>query len=260
LNSLKQLRERIRSGAFVDSTSGLMPELVQGNLVIMPKALADEFILFCQKNPKPCPLIGVSKPGDPSIPNLGDNLDIRLDVPEYHIFENGEFARSVSDVNAYWAEDSVAIVLGCSFSFESALLAAGLPVKNISMGVNVSMYDTSIKMDGTENFNCNMVVSMRPYKQQDIDHVIRITEAFPKAHGGPIHIGDPEAIGIMDITKPDYGSPVIVEKDEVPVFWGCGVTTQAAVKSAKLPVVITHAPGKMLITDFTYKDLNTGHL
>jgi uncharacterized protein YcsI (UPF0317 family) len=259
MTNLQQLRAPIRSGDYVDNTSGLMPDLVQGNLVIMPKAFADEFIEFCQKNPKPCPLLGVSKPGDPAIDNLGVNLDIRLDLPEYHIFEHGDFVASVSDIQQYWADDSVAVVLGCSFSFESALLAAGLPVKNISLGVNVSMYDTNIRMNGTENFNCNMVVSMRPYKKQDIDEVVRITSEFPKAHGAPVHIGNPESIGIMNMDQPDYGSAVPIEDDEIPVFWGCGVTTQAAVRSAKLPLVITHAPGKMLVTDFAYKDLSVTH-
>ncbi len=232
-----------------------MPKLVQGNLVIMPKQWADEFVEFCQINPKPCPIIGVSKPGDPGLPALGDDIDIRVDVPEYHVFKQGGFAESVTDINDYWCEDSVAIVLGCSFSFEDALQSAGLAVRNISLGTNVSMYDTSIATQATQNFRCNMVVSMRPYKKDNIDEVIRITSEYPKAHGSPVHIGDPQSIGINNINMPEYGSPVALEEDDIPVFWACGVTTQAAIRAAKLPVVITHAPGKMLITDCVYEDL-----
>jgi uncharacterized protein YcsI (UPF0317 family) len=256
-NSLKDVRSQIRSGGFQNNTSGLMPNLVQGNLVIMPKQWADEFIEFCRLNPKPCPLIGISKPGDPAIPELGDGLDIRIDVPEYHLFRDGAYSSAVSDISDYWQDDSVAIVLGCSFSFEDALQSAGLPVKNIAQGTNVSMYDTNIATIATDNFNCNMVVSMRPFKKHNIDQVISITNEFPKAHGAPVHIGDPSLIGIKDIHSPEYGSPVVLEDDDIPVFWACGVTTQAAIRSAKLPLVITHAPGKMLITDHMYKDLGS---
>jgi uncharacterized protein YcsI (UPF0317 family) len=254
-DKLKDIRSQIRSGDYKKNTSGLMPNLVQGNLVIMPNKWAVEFIEFCRLNPKPCPLIGVSKPGDPSIPELGIGLDIRIDVPEYHLFREGVYASAVSDVSDYWQEDSVAIVLGCSFSFENALQRAGLEVKNISQGTNVSMYDTNIAMQATANFDCNMVVSMRPFKKHNIDRVISITGEFPKAHGAPVHIGDPKQIGINNIHAPEYGSPIVLEDDDVPVFWACGVTTQAAIRSAKLPLVITHAPGKMLITDHLYDDL-----
>ncbi len=254
-DKLKDVRSQIRSGCFKKNTSGLMPNLVQGNLVIMPKKWADEFIEFCRLNPKPCPLIGISKPGDPSIPELGNALDIRIDLPEYHLFRDGIYASAASDASEYWREDSVAIVLGCSFSFEEALQSAGLKVKNISQGTNVSMYDTNIATQATANFDCNMVVSMRPFKKHNIDQVISITSEFPMAHGAPVHIGDPQLIGIKDIHSPEYGSPVVLEDDDIPVFWACGVTTQAAIRSAKLPLVITHAPGKMLITDHLYPDL-----
>jgi uncharacterized protein YcsI (UPF0317 family) len=254
-DNLEDVRLRIRSGCFQKNTSGLMPNLVQGNLVIMPKQWADEFIEFCRLNPKPCPVIGISKPGDPLIPELGNGLDIRIDVPEYHLFREGVYDSAVSDINEYWANDSVAIVLGCSFSFEDALQSAGLPVRNIVQGTNVSMYDTNIATQATDNFSCNMVVSMRPFKKHNIDQVVKITSDFTKAHGAPVHIGDPRLIGIKDIHSPEYGSPVVLEEDDIPVFWACGVTTQAAIRSAKLPMVITHAPGKMLITDHQYKDL-----
>ena len=221
----------------------------------MPKPWADEFIEFCRINPRPCPLIGVSEPGNPALPDLGHDLDIRVDVPEYHIFKEGIYSESCADIKAYWQDDSVAIVLGCSFSFEAALQSEGLVVKNIDLNINVSMYNTNITTKATEHFGCNMVVSMRPFKSEDIDAVVRITSAFPHAHGAPVHIGDPEQIGIKDIMLPEYGSPVPLEDGDVPVFWACGVTTQAAIANAKLPVVITHAPGKMLITDIEYEQL-----
>lgn len=255
LKTLSEVRESIRSSAYTDTTSGLMPELVQGNLVILPKKWADEFVEFCSLNPTPCPLIGVSEPGNFEIPGLGQSLDIRIDVPEYHLFFNGEHTQSTSDISSYWHEDSVAVVIGCSFSFEHALAEAGLTPRNVEQGTNVSMYETDIATEATENFACNTVVSMRPYKSEDVDRVIEITKSFSKTHGAPIHVGDPAAIGVKDINRPNYGSPVTIEDDEVPVFWGCGVTTQVAVRNANLPFVITHAPGKMLITDLTYEGL-----
>lgn len=233
-----------------------MPDLVQGNVVIMPKLWADEFVEFCEKNPIPCPLIGVSSAGDPAIPELGAGLDIRIDLPEYNIFNRGRLSGTTTDIRSYWRDDSVAMVLGCSFSFEHALQLAGLDIRNITQGTNVSMYDTTISTQATAHFSCNMVVSMRPFKEEDIDEVVRITEQYSKAHGAPVHIGDPAAIGIKDIHKPEYGSPITLDDGDIPVFWGCGVTTQAAIKNANLPLVITHAPGKMLITDFTYPELS----
>ncbi len=255
LNELSDIRAKIRGGLFTSNTSGIMPGLVQGNLVIMSKRWADEFLEFCHMNSKPCPVIGVSAVGNPALPELGDDLDICVDVPEYHIYENGQLVEASPDIKAHWRRDSVAIVLGCSFSFEDALKSAGLPVRNIELDTNVSMYDTNIATKATQHFACNMVVSMRPYKRHQIDEVVSITSAYSKAHGAPVHIGDPEAIGISDIHAPDYGSSIPLEHDDVPVFWACGVTTQAAIKSAKLPKVITHAPGKMLITNRLYEEL-----
>jgi len=252
---IEELRGQIRNGSFRENTSGLMPNLVQGNLVIMPQAWADEFIQYCRANTRPCPLIGVSEAGHPALPDLGNDIDIRFDVPEYHLFREGVFSESCTDIQSYWQDDSVAIVLGCSFSFEQALISSGLPVRNITMGLNVSMYRTNIATTPSPHFACDMVVSMRPYKSKDIDAVRQITGEFPKAHGAPIHVGDPEQIGIKDIRFPEYGDAVPLEDDDIPVFWACGVTTQAAIAGAKLPLVISHAPGKMLITDRTYEQL-----
>lgn len=256
LVELNVLRSKIRSGKYKDSTSGLIPGLLQCNLAILPASFAEDFLKFCQLNPVPCPVVGYSKPGDPSLPMLGDDIDIRVDVPEYHIFIDGQFSRSQTDIKAYWKKDSVAILLGCSFSFEDALQAEGFSIRNIECGKNVSMYKTNIPLKQTEYFSCGMVVSMRPFKQHQIDDVARITGRFTHAHGKPVHIGDPEAIGINDIYKPDYGEAIPLEDDDIPVFWGCGVTSQVALREAKLPLVVTHAPGKMLVTDLTYEMLN----
>jgi len=256
MKDLEHIRASIRSNEYQGATSGLAPNYVQGNLVIMQDDYANEFIQYCLTNPKPCPIIGVSKIGDVGILALGDSLDIRIDVPEYHIFIDGQFVKAVNDIKDYWQDNLVSIVLGCSFSFEDALIQAGFNVRNIDMNVNVSMYETTIKTAETEHFSGNMVVTMRPFKAHQVDDVIRITERFSKAHGAPVHIGNPAEIGINDLEKPDYGALVTLEKDDIPVFWACGVTTQVAVQNAQLPFVITHAPGKMLITDKSYEELS----
>jgi len=253
--NLLQLRARIRSNQFFGNTSGLMPGLVQGNIVVLPADVAEEFIVFCRLNTIPCPVIGFSRPGDPSLPTLGSDLDIRVDVPEYCVFREGELCETVADINDYWQDDSVAIVIGCSYSFEDALMSAGYRIRNIDLGLNVSMYDTNIFTQATEHFSGNTVVSMRPFKPENIAAVIDITSDFSKTHGAPIHIGDPAAIGISNIQQPNYGDVVPIGVDEVPVFWGCGVTSQRILRDAKLPLVITHAPGKMLITDVCYDQL-----
>lgn len=253
----QQLRSLIRREQFTQNTSGLMPGIVQGNVAILPAALASEFIAFCDLNKTPCPIIGFSKPGDPSLPTLGNNIDIRSDLPEYCIIKNGEYSHSVNDISEYWQDDMVAVVIGCSYSFEEALISAGYPIRNISLGLNVSMYETNIPTQATQHFSGNMVVSMRPFKPENVTAVSEITAGFSKTHGAPIHVGDPKAIGIADINKPEYGDAVPIEAGEVPVFWGCGVTSQRILRNAKLPLIITHAPGKMLMTDLRYEELPT---
>ncbi|MGH1428674.1 MAG: putative hydro-lyase [Arenicella sp.] len=255
MKDLKEFRQAVRAAQFTDNTSGILPGLVQGNVVILPKIIADQFIEFCLLNPIPCPIIGVSEPGVAEIPVLGECLDIRRDIPEYHVFEQGEFTKAVSDIEAYWQDDSVAAVFGCSFSFELALQNAGINIRNLDLGLNVSMYDTNIALKSTEHFSGNMVVSMRPFKKSQIDQVIKVTETFTKSHGAPVHIGDPAEIGIENIHQPEYGAAVPLEDDDVLVFWGCGVTTQRVLRRAKLPLLITHAPGKMLVADYDYDGL-----
>jgi uncharacterized protein YcsI (UPF0317 family) len=242
-------RRRIRGGDYAGQTSGLAPGHVQGNLVILPAELATDFLRFCQANPKPCPLIGVSEPGDFALPMLGADIDIRTDVPSYRIFRSGELVGEVTDIRALWRNDLVAFVLGCSFSFESALLEDGLPLKHIARGQNVPMYRTSVQTVPAGPFHGPLVVSMRPFKPADAIRAVQITSRFPSVHGAPVHIGKPELIGILDLGKPDWGDAVEVADDELPVFWACGVTPQAVIAEAKPEFCITHAPGSMLITD-----------
>lgn len=251
-----QIRALIRQGEYTGNTSGLAPGYVQGNLAILPKAWADEFLQFCQLNPKPCPIIGMSsQPGQFMLPELGEDLDIRRDVPRYRVYENGELTQEVSDVSEVWRNDLVTFVLGCSFSFEEALLADGLEVRNISEGVNVPMYRTNIACRPAGRFNGNTVVSMRPMKAADAIRAVQICTRFPSVHGAPLHLGDPSLIGITDINQPDFGDAVTIKEDELPVFWACGVTPQVAIEQAKPPFCITHSPGYMIVTDLKNSQL-----
>ena len=244
-----EVRLQARSGRLTGPTAGLAPGYVQGNLAILPKDLAADFLRFCHANPKPCPVIGVSNPGDPTIPALGADLDIRTDLPRYRVWRDGEVVDEPADVRSWWRDDLVAFVIGCSFSFEEALLADGLPIRHISCGVNVPMYRTSIPTVPAGPFHGPLVVSMRPLKPADAIRAVQITSRFPSVHGAPVHLGLPELIGIRDLARPDYGDPVPVEADELPVFWACGVTPQSVIAAARPAFAITHAPGAMLVTD-----------
>jgi uncharacterized protein YcsI (UPF0317 family) len=242
-------RHAIRAGAHPGSTSGVAPGYVQGNLAILPQTLAGDFLRFCQLNPKPCPVIGMSAPGDPRIPALGEDLDLRTDLPRYRVWRNGNIVSEPTDLKSVWRDDLVAFVIGCSFSFEEALMAEGLEIRNITCGCHVPMYRTSIETAPAGPFHGPMVVSMRPFKPADAIRAIQITTRFPAVHGAPVHIGKPELIGIRDLQKPDYGNTIPVRDDEVPVFWACGVTPQSVIATAKPDFCITHYPGCMLVTD-----------
>ena len=243
-----------RAGS-AEQTAGVAPGFVQGNLAILPEKLAAAFHRFCQLNPKPCPIIGMSDVGNPRIPALGIDLDIRTDLPRYRVWRDGEVVEEPTDILSHWRDDLVAFVIGCSFSFEEALMADDLPIRHIERKVRVPMYRTSIACAPAGPFAGPMVVSMRPLKPADAIRAVQITSRFPSVHGAPVHIGLPESIGIADITKPDYGDAVPVHADELPVFWACGVTPQAVIAAARLPFAITHAPGLMLITDLKNKQL-----
>jgi uncharacterized protein YcsI (UPF0317 family) len=242
-------RQRIRAGLHRDHTSGLAPGHVQGNLMILPRALAADFLLFCQRNPRPCPVLAVSEPGDPMLPSLGHDVDIRTDVPAYRIWRDGELVAEVPDLREHWRDDLVSFVLGCSFSFEQALLEAGIPLRHVACGRNVAMYRTTIPTVPAGPFHGPMVVSMRPMSPADAIRAVQVTSRYPQVHGAPVHIGLPHLIGIEDLARPDYGDPVEVRDDELPVFWACGVTPQSVAMAARPPLCITHAPGYMLITD-----------
>jgi uncharacterized protein YcsI (UPF0317 family) len=249
-----EARLACRNG-MASTTAGVANGFVQGNLAILPEKLASAFHRFCQLNPKPCPIIGMSDVGDPRIPALGEDLDIRTDVPRYRVWRDGEVVDEPTDIEKYWRDDLVAFVLGCSYSFEEALLADGLPIKHIAQKLRVPMYRTNIPCASSGPFAGPMVVSMRPFKPKDAIRAVQVTTRFPSVHGAPVHLGHPHLIGIKDIAQPDYGDAVPVEDDEIPVFWACGVTPQAVIAAARLPFAITHAPGLMLVTDLQNRQL-----
>ncbi|MCH8538048.1 MAG: putative hydro-lyase [Alkalimonas sp.] len=245
-----EIRQHCRLQTHTGNTSGLAAGFVQANVVILPKADAAEFLQFCQLNPKPCPLIAMSgQPGDIGIASAAVELDIRTDLPSYRIFHQGELVAEQTDIREVWRDDLVTFLLGCSFSFEEALLADGLEIRNITEQVNVPMYRTSIRCQPAGKFSGPMVVSMRPMKPADAIRAIQICSRFPQVHGAPVHFGDPAAIGIADLSQPDFGDAVSIKPGEVPVFWACGVTPQLAIAEAKAEFCITHTPGCMLVTD-----------
>ena len=243
------IRRHIRTGTYSGHTSGLAPRYVQANVVILPSVLAADFLLFCQRNPKPCPLLAVSEPGQPLLAALGCDLDIRTDVPRYRIWRNGALVDEPTDIGRYWQGDLVTFAIGCSFSFEQALIEAGLPLRHVELGRNIAMYRTSVTTQAAGRFHGPLVVSMRPFTPANAIRAVQITSRFPSLHGAPVHLGKPELIGIEDLARPDYGDAIPVAADELPVFWACGVTPQAVVAATRPAFCITHAPGCMLITD-----------
>jgi len=244
-----EVRRAARDGRLTGPTAGLAPGRVQGNLVVLPADLAADFLRFCHLNPKPCPVIGVGEPGDPRLPALGADLDLRTDLPRYRVWREGELVEETADVSGAWRDDLVGFVIGCSFSFEEALLQDGIPLRHHERACNVPMYRTSVATTPAGPFAGPMVVSMRPLTPADAIRAIQITSRFPTVHGAPVHLGRPDLIGIADLGRPDYGDPVPVGDDELPVFWACGVTPQAVIAAARVPFAITHAPGCMLVTD-----------
>jgi len=244
-----EVRGLIRSGQWRGVTAGVSPGFVQANLAILPKDLAFDFLLFCQRNPRPCPVLEVIEAGQVEPALTAPGADIRADVPGYRIYENGALTAEVLTLVDHWRDDLVSFLLGCSFSFESAMTDAGIPLRHQEMGCNVPMYITSIPTNPAGTFAGPMVVSMRPIKRGQIVRAVQVTSRFPATHGAPIHIGDPTAIGIKDISCPDFGDSVEIRSGEEPVFWACGVTPQAVALNSKPSLMITHAPGHMFITD-----------
>lgn len=244
-----EIRQLCRSGQLAAPTPGLAPGYVQANLVVLPYSLAFEFLLFCLRNPKPCPILDVTEVGDPEPKLLARGADVRTDLPRYRVFRQGQLIEETTDIRPFWREDLVGFLIGCSFSFENAMLNAGLPVRHIEEGKNVPMYKTTIDCLPSRTFSSPLVVSMRPIPTQDVVRAVEVTSRYSKAHGSPVHIGDPGKIGIVNLSRPDYGDAVSLRDDEVPVFWACGVTTQTAILQAKPEFAIVHAPGHMFISD-----------
>jgi uncharacterized protein YcsI (UPF0317 family) len=253
--SASEARLAIRRGDWLRHTSGLAPGYAQGNIVILPQDLAADFMRFCLRNPKPCPLLAVSEPGDPLLPTLGHDVDIRSDVPLYRVWQQGRLVDEPADITALWRSDLVTFVLGCSFSFEQALIEAGVKLRHVQQGKNVAMFKTNIQTTPAGPFHGPMVVSMRPMSPADAIRAVQVTARVPAVHGAPVHLGLPELIGISDLGKPDFGDAVDVLPGELPVFWACGVTPQAVVMAVAPEFCITHAPGYMLITDLLNSDL-----
>lgn len=244
-----EVRQVIRQNQYAGHTAGLCDGLLQCNVVILPQALAPDFYQYCQQNSVFCPLLGKSEAGEFGIDTLGKGIDLRTDLPLYNLYKNGELVDSLSDVTALWRDDFVAFAVGCSFTFERALLSAGIAMRHIEQNVTVPMYKTDIPTNRVGAFGGSAVVSMRPIKTSDIEKTNSICEHYTHAHGVPIHVGDASTIGIKNIDKPDWGDAVTIKDGELPVFWGCGVTTQVAVANAAPEICITHAPGAMLITE-----------
>ncbi|MGH6674645.1 MAG: putative hydro-lyase [Xanthobacteraceae bacterium] len=242
-------RLTIRCGQHAGPTSGLAPRYVQANLAILPHALAEDFSRFCRLNPKPCPLIGTSAPGDWRLPELGEDLDIRTDLPRYRVWREGAVVDEPNDLMRWWRDDLVVFAIGCSFSFEQALIEDGIELRHFTCNCTVPMYRTSIETSPAGPFHGPVVVSMRPMKPKDAIRAVQITTRFPSVHGAPLHLAKPDAIGIKDIAKPDWGDAVPIHADEIPVFWACGVTPQSVIMSVKPDFCITHYPGAMLVTD-----------
>ena len=244
----RDARHAIRAGTITGTTAGLAPGYIQANIVILPACQAEQFAAFCRANHRACPLLATSQPGDPGLPALGHDIDIRRDLPGYRVFRDG-VATEATDIAHLWREDLVTCAIGCSFTFEAALLAAGIPLRHVAEGRNVAMYRTDRATVPVGPFGGPLVVSMRPLRPEDADRATAITAGFPDMHGAPIHRGSPDTLGIADLRRTDYGEAVRIDPGEEPVFWACGVTSQVAVESAGLPFFIAHAPGKMLITD-----------
>ncbi len=247
--SASEIRALIRSGEYDRHTAGLAVGKLQANLAIVPSDSATDFIQFCQRNPKPCPVVGIGEPGRPGLPELGEDIDIRTDVPRYRVFRDGVVTEEVTDIASYWRDDLVTIALGCSFTFENALSSSGIPIKHIDLDQTVPMYRSNILLEPAGPFAGEMVITMRPIPDHRIDDAYEISGRYPQAHGAPLGHGNPEEFGITDLQRPDWGDPVGVSKGETPVYWACGVTPQNVLMNAKLPFCITHAPGHMLIAD-----------
>ncbi len=247
--SLHEIRHKIREGKYTGPTAGLAPGYIQTNVVIIPSMFANDFQIFCQKNPKPCPLLETTAPGSYTLQKLALQVDIRTDIPKYRIYQKGKLIEEVTDISRWWRSDLVSFFLGCSFSFEEALREVHLPVRHVEEKKNVPMYISNIPCQPSGHFRGNMVVSMRPFKPEQVQRACEVTAPYTFSHGEPVHAGDPAGIGIERLECPDFGEAVTVYDDEIPVFWACGVTSQIAMLNSEIELAITHSPGCMFISD-----------
>ena len=247
--SAKEVRSLIRENKVIRPTSGMALGHAQANLAILPRDLAYDFLLFAQRNPKPCPILDVTEVGSPEPCIVAPGADLRYDIAKYRIYRHGQLEDEVLDIEKYWTKDMVAFLLGCSFTFETPLLRNGIPIRHIEENCNVPMYITNIECVPAGVFSGPTVVSMRPIPEEMVVRAVQVTSRLPAVHGAPVHIGNPARIGIKDINKPDLGDPVTIKPGEVPVFWACGCTPQAVAMKVKPEIMITHAPGYMFICD-----------
>ena len=245
----ENVRLRIRDGEHAGPTGGLARGYVQTNLVILPEVYALDFLKFCVRNPKPCPVLEVTDAGSPTPPVMAPEADLRTDVPKYRVYEDGEIIDEPTDIRSYWRADLVSFLIGCSFTFERALLDAGLHLAHLDQGRNVPMYVTGRECIPSGSFSGPMVVSMRPYRADEIPLAVVVSSRYPTMHGAPVQVGDPEGLGVRNLGEPEFGDPIEIAPDQIPVFWGCGVTPQAVAIETRPPLMITHSPGHMFITD-----------
>jgi uncharacterized protein YcsI (UPF0317 family) len=255
--SPREIRDLIRKGSWDKPTPGLAMGYAQANVVILPDRYAFDFFLFCHRNPKPCPVLEVLESGRYEMNSFAPGADIRTDVPRYHVFRGGRLEDTRKDIKGIWQDDFITFFLGCSFTFEEALLRARIPVRHIEEGTNVPMYITKIPCRDGGIFRGPLIVTMRPIPEDKVTKAVQITSRYPFVHGAPVHIGSPERIGIADLSRPDFGDAVKVREGEIPVFWACGVTPQAAVLNAKPDICITHTPGHMFVSDILNEELAT---
>jgi len=250
-----ELRRSIRAGTFSGLTTGLVPGFVQVNLVVLPALHASDFVAFCRANEAACPVLAVSEPGDPRLPALGENLDLRSDCPAYWVHRNGQRAETVHDIHAYWRDDLVGVAIGCWFSMEGALMRAGVRLRHLELGIQGPLMRTNRQTVPVGLFGGPLVASMRPFACEQVATVRAVTARFPRLHGAPIHEGDPTALGIAKFDQPDFGEPMQLLPGETPLFWGCGLTALSALERAKIPFFVTHAAGAMLVTDLLNSEL-----
>ncbi|WP_205622874.1 putative hydro-lyase [Sciscionella marina] len=241
------VRARFRAGLRCPS-AGFAPGYAQANLVVVPAGYAYDVLLFAQRNPKPCPVLDVTDAGSPHTV-LAEDADLRTDLPAYRVWRSGELIAEPDDIREYWSADLVAFLIGCSFTFEAPLLAEGIEIRHLRAGTNVPMYRTDRRCRAAGRLAGPLVVSMRPLPAGRVADAVRISGRYRSVHGAPVHIGAPEALGIADLSAPDFGDPVEIRPGEVPVFWACGVTPQSAIMASRPPFAITHAPGHMFVTD-----------